>query len=185
MLFFHHLESLCSSGSSAPSGTTKLSCGQVSGGFALASGILPFPVWCSLQKCFLLELEYPLKQVSVPLSLIRVVLQPGAERRRWGPAEGPWQVQGWTSSWKYPSGHCISFPTLLALLLLSLLQIPSPLVSWREQVMVELEAHPYKLKCLQCLQHAAGGVTCICHRNLPSGPQMDGGQVWQTWTGRV
>ena len=99
-----------------------------------------------------------------------------------GAAEGPWQVQGWTSSWKYPSGHCISFPTLLALLLLSFLQIPSPLVSWREQVMVELEAHPYNLKRLQ---HAAGGVTCICHRNLPSGPQMDGGQVWQTWTGRV
>lgn len=60
-----------------------------------------------------------------------------------GAAEGPWQYQGWTSSWKYPPRHHISFLTLL----LSLIQIPSPLVSWWEQVMVELEAHPYKPKC--------------------------------------
>lgn len=70
----------------------------------------------------------------------------GCREKEMGAAEGPWKVQGWISSWKYPSDRCISLPTLLALLLFSLLQIPSPLVSWREQVTAELEAHPYKPK---------------------------------------
>lgn len=44
-------------------------------------------------KMFLLDLEYTLKQVSVPLSLIRVVLQPGTERRRWELQKVPGRIR--------------------------------------------------------------------------------------------
>lgn len=101
----------------------------------------------------------------------------GGREKEMGAAEGPWKVQGWISSWKYPSDRCISLPTLLSLLLFSLLQIPSALVSWREKVMAELEAHPYKPKSRRSHLH----LPC----ESPFWPLNEWGQVWQTWTGRV